>query len=114
MALRGGRRRGRGGEEEGKGSGGEEGGELTCPTQGATLQPSRAEDTVQARTLCNRVLQKVCKPVKFLCFWAADKTVKEENLRRGKRLQDSNGEFLKNSNSADCSNCKSLWFGSKQ
>ena len=43
----------------GGGGGGGVGGEgLTCPTQGATLQPSRAEDSVQVRTLCKRVLQK--------------------------------------------------------
>ena len=78
---------GEGGEEEGEGSGGEGGGGLTCPTQGATLQPSRPEDTVQARTVCNRVLQKVCKPVKFFCFGETDKTVKEENLREAAARQ---------------------------
>ena len=70
-------------QEEGKGSGGEEGGELTCPTQGATLQPSRAEDTVQARTLCNRVLQKVCKRVKFLCFGQRTKQWKRRIWEEG-------------------------------
>ena len=44
-------------KEGGGGRGGETGGGLTCPTHGATLQPSRPEDTVPARTLCNQVLQ---------------------------------------------------------
>ena len=48
------------------------GGELTCSTQGATLQPSRPEDTVQVRTLCNRVLQKSLQASE-VCEFLGDK-----------------------------------------
>ena len=60
---------------EGGGVWGERGGggrRLTCPTQGATLQPSRPEDTVQVRTLCNWVLQKSLQASE-VCEFLGDK-----------------------------------------